>query len=60
MTKEMRAAARERIATACLAAILSQREEWGAGQDGWQLAEIACDYADSLVAALERRQAQDA
>jgi hypothetical protein len=45
--------ARERIATACLAAMLSQREEWAPGNDGRGLAEIACEYAESLLRQLE-------
>lgn len=56
MTKEQRTAARERIATACLAAILSQRDQWTPGQDGRDLAELACEYADSLLAELSRRE----
>lgn len=49
----------ERVATAVLAAILSAKNEWGAGSDGQILAEIACDYAESLLHELQRRQRQE-
>ena len=56
MTEQERNAARERIATACLAAMLSGLDHFAPGISGRDLAEAACDYADSLLGALERRQ----
>lgn len=54
MSHQDMTAARERIATAVLAAMVSSKEEWCASEDGNALAEIACDYADALLIKLER------
>lgn len=52
---ESQGAARERIATACLAAMIGRRSEWKPGMDGQALAELACEYADSLLVQLSAR-----
>lgn len=49
-------AARERIATAVLAAMIAGKDEFGAGSDGEILATIACDYADALLRQLQMRE----
>lgn len=49
------AARRERIATACLAAMVGAKDAWGDSDDARVLAEIACDYADALAQELDRR-----
>ena len=52
-------AARERIAAACLAGMLSNCENWGGDDHCRTLAEIACDYADALLRELRRRQVEE-
>lgn len=59
MNRHERNEARQRIATACLAAMLGQCNSWGDGETG-PLAEIACDYADRLLDELQRREERDA
>lgn len=51
-------AQRERIATHVLAALISRTAagDLGAGVQGHEYAEVACDFADSLIAALARRK----
>lgn len=51
-----RGEARERIATACLAAMIGTEEELQAAIDGKTLVQVACDYADSLLLELQRRE----
>lgn len=46
--------ARERIATAILAAMIGVKEEWAPGNDGRRLGELACEYANALLLQLER------
>lgn len=54
-----RAARREAIATALLAGMASNGEWWDYGDQG--TAAMACDYADALIAELDRRrQAEEA
>lgn len=56
-----RDATRTQIASGCLAAMLgaSVHSQWQPGQNGATLADIACEYADSLMRQLDARFERD-